>query len=42
MQYENEINEIIENLKRTYALTDEGDLNEYLGIKMEKLNDGQR
>ncbi len=39
---EKEINRIIENLKQTYALTDEGDLNEYLGIKMGKLNDEQR
>ena len=39
---ENKINKVIENLKYTYALTDEGDLNEYLKIKMENLNDGQR
>ena len=33
---EDEINGIIESIKKDYALTDEGDLNEYLGIKMER------
>lgn len=32
-----EINEIIKSLKRDYNLTDEGELNEYLGIKVEKI-----
>ena len=33
---ENKINGIIESIKEDYAMTDEGDLNEYLGIKMER------
>lgn len=32
-----EINGIIRSLKRDYNLTDEGELNEYLGIKVEKI-----
>ena len=36
------IDEIIESLKKDYKLKDEGDLNEYLGIKMQRLEDGSR
>ena len=39
---EKEIESIIESLKSEYDMTDEGDLNEYLGIKMERLSDGSR
>ena len=34
---EKEIELIIESLKRDYDLTDKGNLNEYLGIKIEVL-----
>ena len=39
---EKEIESIIDSLKRDYDLTDEGKLNEYLGIKIEVLRDGTR
>ena len=38
----NEIDDIIISLKENYDLTDEGNLNEYLGIKIEKQKDGSR
>ena len=38
----NEIDNIIASLKENYDLTDEGNLNEYLGIKIEKQKDGSR
>ena len=34
------IQKVIESLKEDYNLTDEGDLNEYLGIKVEKTSSG--
>ena len=37
-----EIESIIESLKRDYDMTNEGNLNEYLGIKIEVLRDGTR
>ena len=39
---EKEIESIIDSLKRDYDLTDEGNLNKYLGIKIEVLRDGTR
>ena len=36
-----EINKIIKSLKEDYNLTDEGDLNEYLGIKVERAKKGK-
>ena len=36
-----EINNIIKSLKKDYNLTDEGDLNEYLGIKVERAKKGK-
>lgn len=35
------INKIIQELQEKYKLTDEGDLNEYLGIKVERTKDGK-
>ena len=37
-----EINNIITSLKEDYDLTDEGNLSEYLGIKIEEREDGSR
>ena len=37
-----EIDNIITSLKEDYDLTDEGKLNEYLGIKIEEQKDGSR
>ncbi|CAJ1938910.1 unnamed protein product [Cylindrotheca closterium] len=36
-----EINDVIKRLGQKYKLTDEGDLNEYLGIKMTKTSEGR-
>ena len=38
----NEIDNIIASLKKDYDLMDEGNLNEYLGIKIEKQKDRSR
>ena len=37
-----EINHIIKDIKKDYNLTDEGDLNEYLGIKMQRTKRGRK
>lgn len=37
----NEINKMIKDLQAKYKLTNEGDLNEYLGIKVERTKDGK-
>lgn len=37
-----EIDTIIKSLQEDYDMTDEGDLNEYLGIKMERMDNGGR
>ena len=37
-----EIDNIITSLKEDYDLTDEGNLSEYLGIKIEERDDGSR
>ena len=37
----NEINNTIKKLQQKYNLTDEGDLNEYLGIKMNRIEGGR-